>query len=363
MEEMTGRERVMAALNGKECDRLCWSPLIDNYFTSSMVSQGFQRTDWADAYRLIGADIIDRHTPTIHYFEDDKIVRTITSDGSREVELIETPVGNLTIERSTNPWEASEHVTRFPIHTVADIHILEYMVEHTHHRENYAAFREHDQRIGEGGIATTSSPMTPLMDFMENLCGIQNTYFLLADHPTEMQACLGLMQAKNNEAYQLIAQGPEVVVICYEDTSSTILSPRVFRQYCAPALNEYAEICHAAGKLFLTHMCGKLSAFNSQLKTGLQDGIESICPPSTGDIWAREARAAWGPEKILFGGLEPASLERMTVAETTAYVTNILDQMPTFRRFILGTGDATAHSTPVANLRAVSEVVLHYSWK
>ncbi len=205
--------------------------------------------------------------------------------------------------------------------------------------------------------------MTPLMDFMENLCGIQDTYFLLADHPAEMQACLELMQANNKEAYALIAQGPEEVVICYEDTSSTILSPAVFRKYCAPALNEYAEICHAAGKLFLTHMCGKLSAFNPQLKTGLQDGVESICPPSTGDLWPYDARAAWGSEKLIFGGLEPAALERMTVAETAAYVTDILDQMPTFRRFILGTGDATAHATPVANLRAITDVVGCYPWK
>ncbi|MGD0006353.1 MAG: uroporphyrinogen decarboxylase family protein, partial [Anaerolineaceae bacterium] len=148
-----------------------------------------------------------------------------------------------------------------------------------------------------------------------------------------------------------------------EDTSSTILSPAVYRKYCAPVLNEYAEICHSAGKLYLTHMCGKLSAFNPQLKAGLQDGIESVCPPTTGDIWAYEARRAWGAEKIIVGGLEPAALQRMTTAETTDYVTRILDQMPTFRRFILGTGDATAHATPVANLRAISDLVRRYPWK
>jgi hypothetical protein len=362
MQKMTGRERVLASLHGQECDQLCWSPLLDNYFTSSLPAQGFQRTDWQGAYRLVGADIIERHTPTIQAVEDDTVQRKYSVDGDREVESIETPVGSLTIERGTNAWEA-EHVTRFPVHTVADIHTWEYIVEHTRQVEDYAAFVEHDRRIGADGIATTSSPMTPLMQFMENLGGIQDTYYLLADHPDEMQACLDLMRAKNRETFQLIAQGPEEVVITYEDTSSTILSPAVYRKFCAPVLNEYAEICHAAGKLYLTHMCGKLSAFNPQLKAGLQDGIESVCPPTTGDIWAYEARAAWGDEKIIVGGLEPSALERMSVTETTAYVTRILDQMPTFRRFILGTGDATAHATPVANLRAISELVQRYAWK
>ena len=362
MQKMTGRERVMASLHGQECDRLCWSPVIDNYFTSSLPAQGFKRTDWPGAYRLVGADIIDRHTPTVQDVEDDTISRKITTAGSVKKELIETPVGSLTIERGTNTWE-SAHITRYPIHTVADIQTWEYILEHTHPRENYAAFVEQDRRIGEDGIATSSAPMTPLMQFMENLSDIQVTYFLLADFPSEMQACLELMQAKDKETTRLLAQGPAEVIITYEDTSSTILSPTVYRKYCAPVLDEMAKICHAAGKIYLTHMCGKLSVFNAQLKAGLQDGIESVCPPTTGDIWAYEARAAWGNEKIIEGGLEPSALERMTVAGTTAYVTRILDQMPTFRRFILGTGDATAHATPVANLRAISELVQRYPWK
>jgi len=359
---MNGKERIWAALHGQECDRLCWSPLIDNYFTSSLPAQGFLRTDWLDTYRLVGANIFARHTPTILTVEDGTITRNLARFPDHEVETIETPVGSLIIERGTNPWEAI-HVTRFPIQTIEDVKTWEHIVNHTHYVENYSAFREQERLIGDDGMATSSAPLTPLMHIMEDLCGIQNGYYLLADHPEEMEVCFAIMHEKNKEAYRLLSQGPEQVIICYEDTSSTILSPSVYRKYCAPMLNEYAEICHAAGKLYLTHMCGKLSAFNPQLKAGYQDGIESVCPPPTGDIWSYQARAAWGTEKIIVGGLEPPTLVRMNVEETRQYATAILDQMPTFSRFILGTGDATAHGTPVANLRAISEVVSQYPWK
>lgn len=362
LSQMTGRERVLASLHGETCDRLCWSPLLDNYFTSSLPAQGYQRGDWIDAYRLVGADIVERHTPTITMLEDDTIQRTVKRFSDHEEETIQTPVGSLTTIRGTNPWEAI-HVTHFPVQTIEDVKVWEYITEHTHAVENFAVFEEHDRRIGADGIATSSGPFTPLMTFMEDLSGIQETYYLLADHPAEMQACLDLMQAKNKEAYRLLAQGPEAVVITYEDSSSTILSPAVYRKDCAPALDDYADICHTAGKLHLTHMCGKLSAFNARLKSGRQDGIESVCPPTTGDIWAYEARAAWGPEKVIFGGLEPAALERMTPTETCQYTTRLLEQMPTFRRFLLGTGDATAHGTPVANLQAISALVADYPWK
>jgi uroporphyrinogen-III decarboxylase len=61
--------------------------------------------------------------------------------------------------------------------------------------------------------------------------------------------------------------------------------------------------------------------------------------------------------------VEPAALARMDEAETRAYVTRILDQMPTLRRFILSTGDATPYGTPVENLRAVADVSASYPWK
>jgi uroporphyrinogen-III decarboxylase len=178
-----------------------------------------------------------------------------------------------------------------------------------------------------------------------------------------MEAYFAIMHEKNKEAYRLLSQGPEQVIITYEDADSKYISPSVYRKYCAPMLNEYAEICHAGGKLFLTAMGGKLAAFNPELRAGYQDGIDMVCPPTTGDTWPYQARDAWGIEKIIVGGLEPSALVRMNVEETRQYTTAVLDQMPTFSRFILRSGDATAHGTPVANLRAVSEVVSQYPWK
>jgi uroporphyrinogen decarboxylase len=171
------------------------------------------------------------------------------------------------------------------------------------------------------------------------------------------------MHEKNKQMYKLLAEGPSVAIFDYEDTSSTIVSPMLYEKYCARYLDDYARICHDAGKLYITHMCGKLSAFNQQIRVGEMDGIDSVCPPTTGDIWAHEARREWGEEKIILGGLEPSALVCMTADETRAYVTRVLEQMPTFRSFILSTGDATAYGTPLENLETVSAVVAAYGWK
>ena len=359
--EMTGKERVMAALRGEDCDRLCWAPLIDHYFTASLPEQGYPELDVPSACRLVGADIIERHLPTFHTGYDDVIRHSVERRGEYEIEIFETPVGTLRIERGFT--RGSAHVYRWPVQTVADVKTWQYVMEHTHDVEDFAAFKERQALIGADGIATSSGPMTPITTFLEDLCGVENTYFLLADHPAEVEACFEAIQARNRALYRLLAESPGEVIIEYEDTSSTMISPAYYRRFCAPCIDEYARLCHAAGKLFITHMCGKLSKFGPQLQAGLQDGIDSVCPPTTGDLWAYNARQAWGPEKIIIGGIEPPSLERMTAEETRAYITDILRQMPTFRRFILSTGDATAYGTPVANLRGVTEVVRAFAWK
>src|SRR3990172_6983408 len=52
-EEMSRRERIMAALRGEEVDRVPWSPCLEGYFLGNV--------DQVDGFRRIGADAMLRH--------------------------------------------------------------------------------------------------------------------------------------------------------------------------------------------------------------------------------------------------------------------------------------------------------------
>ena len=381
---MTGKERLMASLRGEETDHVSWAPLIDPYYTAWLAAEGYggpdapkvvmedreglwsEETDALDipyAIRLVGGDILERHSPTIREVEDDSITRRIYARDGVQFEVVETPVGTLTTEHCYSDVGHTRYISKYPISSLEDIKIHQYVTEHTRYEEDFAEFTDRRRVIGDDGIPTSDGPQSPIQHFYMFLCGVQNTTYLLLDHPAEMAECFAVMHAKHLEQYRLVCESPTDVVIDYENTSSTVMSPAFYRQYSEPYINEYADICHAAGKLFITHMCGKLAAFNTEMRRGRQDGFDSLCPPTTGDVWAHEARANWGADRMLIGGVEPAALARMDVQETRAYVTRILDAMPTFRRFVLSTGDATAYGTPVENIRAVADVVEHYPWK
>ena len=381
---MTGQERLTASLAGEETDHVSWAPLIDPYYTTWLATQGYGGADaprvvledraglWSEeidaldipyAIRLVGGDILERHSPTIREVEECCITRRILTRDREKLEIIETPVGLLETERRYSREGHTSYISKHPVSSVEDLKVLQYVMEHTHFEEDFAGFRDRMRVIGSDGIPTSDGPQSPIQHFYMFLCGVQATTYLLMDQPAEMAECFAVMHQKNLEQYRLVCESPTGVVIDYENTSSTVMSPAFYRQYSEPFIDEYAGICHAAHKLFITHMCGKLSAFNAELRQGRQDGFDSLCPPTTGDIWAHEARAAWGDDKVIIGGVEPAALTRMDACETRAYVTRVLDQMPTLRRFVLSTGDATPYGTPVENLRAVADVVANYLWK
>jgi Uroporphyrinogen decarboxylase (URO-D) len=381
---MTGKERIMASLRGEETDHLSWAPLIDPYYTAWLATQGYggpdaprvelddpeglwsEETDALDipySIRIVGGDILERHSPTIRKVEDSCITRRILSRDGEQLEVVETPVGRLETVRRYSSVGHTRYISKYPVSSLEDLKIIQYVMEHTHYEEDFARFCDRRNVIGDDGIPTSDGPQSPIQHFYMFLCGIQATTYMLLDHPVEMAECFSVMHLNNLEQYRLVCESPTDLVIDYENTSSTVMSPAFYRQYSDPFINEYADICHAANKLFITHMCGKLSSFTAELRQGRQDGVDSLCPPTTGDIWAHEARAAWGGDKVIIGGVEPAALARMDERATRAYVTRVLDQMPTFRRFVLCTGDATPYATPVENLHAVADVVAHYPWK
>ena len=381
---MTGKERIIASLRGEETDHVSWAPLIDPYYTAWLAVQGYGGADaprvvledraglWSEetdaldipyAIRQVGGDILERHSPTIRVVEDSCVTRRILTRNMEEIEIIETTVGTLQTERRYSKEGHTRYVIKYHISSVEDLKVFQYVMEHTHYEEDFAGFCDRIKVIGEDGIPTSDGPQSPIQHFYMFFCGVQATTYLLIDHPAEMAECFSVMHQKNLEQYRMVGESPTDVVIDYENTSSTVMSPTFYRQYSEPLINEYADICHAANKLFITHMCGKLAAFKAELRQGRQDGFDSLCPPTSGDTWACEARAAWGDDRIIIGGVEPAALARMDERATRAYVTRVLDQMPTFRHFVLCTGDATAYGTPVENLRAITDVVSNYPWK
>lgn len=349
---MTGRERILAALKGEETDRMPWAPLIDDYFISSLPKQGYQM-DILTAMRHIGCDIMERHVggPNVHYH---KCELKAEQNGKYSKVTIETPVGSIYEEKEVTP--STIFITHHLIETVEDVKVMQFVMENLEYTPNIAAFVERDRQIGDNGIATPSMALAPIQALLQLYSGIENTVFLLADYPNEVETLFAIMHERNKDQCKVFCEYPTPVVIQYEDTSTTVMNKAMLMDYEIPCINEYAKIYRAAGIKYITHMCGKLNGFKEEIGAADMDGIDSVCPPTTGDLACWDAREAFG-DKIIVGGIEPPSLVRMNVRETLDYVAEIIRKLKNKRGFILSTGDATPHGTPIENLTAISRLL------
>ena len=355
---MTGRERLQAVINGCMPDRPPWAPLIDGFYTQCLPAQGYPAMQPFEVLEHLGCDYFPRHVwiakSSVHNCQF-----TEQYSGKECLRSWNTPVGNVFARfRDTgNTQFCYEHW----IKTIEDVKIIQYICENTEYREDYANWHAWDKRVGDNGITPSVLMCTGLYKFIED-CGLETFTYLLADYPEVFAEAMHAHHQANMRLAAVAAASPAQVFIVHENSSTQYMSPRWYAKYSPAHFDEVANYMHASGKKVLAHMCGHLKRLLPLLAQQTLDGYESVCPPTSGNTWAHEALQSL-PGKIVMGGLEPAALERMSVEQTTKYTCEVLGHCAPYRgRFILGTGDATACGTPLANLIEVGKVVKNWTY-
>ncbi|MBW2324810.1 MAG: hypothetical protein JRF41_15125, partial [Deltaproteobacteria bacterium] len=184
---------------------------------------------------------------------------------------------------------------------------------------------------------------------------------------------------------EVLAASPAQVIIQYEDTSSTLLSPAVFDRYCLPFLNEYADILNSSDKIYLVHMCGKLRSFTSELHKGRFNGICDITPMPTGDFpklrsftselhkgrfngicditpmptgdFPLDEASANLPGKVVVGGIDPTTFVSRDAECVEAEVAGLIQRIKPLKGVLLGSADTVPRGTPVSTFKLIRGLV------
>ncbi len=374
-EAMSSRERLQAALASKPTDRAAWSPCVDGYFLSSLPED--QKLDEAGLHRAIGSDALLRHVMVFTSTGPMLGVRSRPADNPRmEVGIertseqgfrirYETPVGTLTEEFRTNPESPNiPWFTKRKLQTIEDVKVFMYALETARCEPDFDPFARAVERLGDDGLVTTSGPASPMEHLINIDMGVEALTYALNDDPDTMEACFALMHKCHLEAYRIIEESPAEVVISYENLSTTLTSPANYARFVRLHCNDYADICRGAGKLYLTHMCGRLSGFAEQLEQTRQDGFIDIAPAPTGDVRMGLAKRSWARDRVLVGGIDATASTSLGPEELRHYVHALLDEVRTeagsLDGFIVGTGDALPKNTPLPNLHAITQAVRDY---
>jgi uroporphyrinogen-III decarboxylase len=249
-----------------------------------------------------------------------------------------------------------EHMVR----TVEDVQAYRFMYEDAVYQPRYDLAADQIGRMGDAGVVSIFGPPTPLLDLIMFQVRLPNIYFLMDDHPAEMEELLAVMHRRNCEYYELAGDGPGEVVRSFEDTSTTLVSPALYRRYCLQQMRDYGDICRARGKLFVPYMCGLLKGVLPELRETALDGIEALTPPPLGDTPIGLAREKLGPDVTLMGRLDPTQFVGATPDRTRDMIRAFVSQMGDGRR--TGLGHEEVHiRADLESVRVIPELLEEYA--
>lgn len=369
---MTPRERLSAAVEGQSTDRLAWAPELNDAFIGKIMRQSRLDPDqvdntYAKGNELVGGDTLQKVVPyepdvvwehgnTAEHLPHVRVERRV--DGDRLVCRYVLKEGELATVDRTVPEAHTTYRIEHAIKSVDDFPVYRGLIEGLEFRPRPDRIEALERSLGERGIISLTGPETPLMGFIMYHCGIERSLYLLMDHEREMAELMDVIHQRNLQVYRLICQMPGQVVRPFEDTSSSLTAPWMFEKYCAPYLNDYADICHEHGKLLIVHMCGLLKEMLPLIAQTRIDGIEAITPPPTGNCPPELAREAL-PKAILIGGMDPTRLVGASPAQVEEMVGDILDRMAGDPRFILGSEEVPV-GAELESVRRIGQVLDRY---
>ena len=336
---MTSRERLLAAFHGELPDRLAWAPEFNIVFCDRILREipgqpYTEQTKYMEACRrmraecFLRADAVEVHYPNVEISE--------TQEGDLIARAYVTPLGTLASRSRMVEDIGTDMEFEHMVRTAEDVRTYQFIYEDAAYRPRYESVRQQIAHMADSGLISVFGPPTPLLDLVMFQVRLPTIYFLMQDHPAEMRILLDAMHRRNCEYYEIAAEAPGEVVRSFEDTSTTLISPELYREWCLRQLQDYRDICRARGKLFVPHMCGLLKGVLPALRdTGL-DGIEAVTPPPLGDVPIGLAREVLGPDITLIGGLDPTQFVGATPARTRRMIEDVVSQIGDGRHVVLG---------------------------
>jgi len=362
---MTGKERWLAALNMQPFDRFLFYPkysvTFQNYLTGPMKSKTRDDIiDWIGADDCGDVTQVGMEVRTHSSFDAD-----ITSH--KKVFTYMTKYGTCRAVHSLDPNTNSFHPTEFPIKTVEDIKIMTAWYRDITNKLNEDSLkRANEQAAALGDTTVLSSTVAPqnrsetsIMHFMEWLAGIVEGQFMLADYPDEVHELFDAINDDMKSKVKLHAEySPAEVLMIYENTSTTIISPSQYAEYCAGTMDELAQILHDHGKHFMIHMCGHLKNILPHINNLKADSIEALTPPTVGDTDFVMARKAC-PNKAFIGGTH-ATMWTSTPEKVIEYLDNQFQQLPHHRGIIPSSGGEMPPICPPEFIKKVTDFIKTY---
>lgn len=360
---MTRRELNLAIFEGT-ADAVLWQPRletwIDHHRRKGTLPNRYRDLDYLGIYDALRCSVRYAASAGIEPYEEPADVeRVVTQEGRYHITTVTTPSGTLrTVEQDV--YENGELVNRriagFAVKTPEALRVARDLVEREQFRANPQAFREAADRVGHRGEPTIFLSSSGFTELIKRHCGLLDTYYLLTDHPAEVEAYLEACDRRDDRMIDAALQLPCRIFNLGDHATNEFTPPPILERYLLPRWQRISARLHEAGRFVHTHWDGNSKTMLPYLRdTGL-DGVEALPPLPMGDMTLEEIKAAVGDTMVCLD-LLPAIhfLSHFTMQECVEFARRVIDMFAP--RLILGISDEISQVGEIEKVEAIGEVV------
>ena len=356
---MNSRERMLAAINCEEVDRIpFWPKIFPKYL---MAQKGTKYEGWTmeQLHDFIGSDYHEYAAPPISGDDSGGSIREVVKDDHNETIIYTCESGSCRVISD------DDHPIEYGLKTKEDIICMTKWYSGTKYKVNEEVLGHQTYQqgnLGEKGILTMPMGRSPFMEVLEFLGGIAETQYMLMDYEKEMEELLEAMHGDLvRRLHCILKYSTADLMYMIEDTSTTYMSPTQFKKYCRPYLMEYNEICLSYGKKLGLHMCGHLDDLLDDLSIMNIAVFEAFTTPPIGNTHLIDGKEKC-PNTCLLGGTN-AVLWTKSPDEICRGIKSELDAMENHRGIVITSGGVIPPECSPETLKVVCEFVALYPAK
>ncbi len=351
---MTSRERLLTALRLETPDRV---PATVHQWQTYHLNAHLGGISDLEAFLRFGLDasITRYHGLPVNDPNWRVEYRNLdTPEGERRIHVtVATPGGtleNMVGQNAVTTWNITPLVKRHEDLELIEKYLPVPALDHD-------AIRRDREVLGENGILRGGvwGDQAGCWQHATCLFGTQELIMEAADHPDWVHAFLRALWEKkarfieeslDGAPYDLIETGGGAA-------SSTVISPKYYREFCLPYDRHMHDALHAVGHIAVYHTCGGMMPILDLIVENGCDASETLTPPGMGgDARPAEMKARIGDRVALIGGLDQNSaLEVGTPEEVRAHVFDLFEAFGSGGGYIMSPSDHFFH-VPPENLEA-----------
>ncbi|NHJ20420.1 MAG: hypothetical protein EAX91_05730 [Candidatus Lokiarchaeota archaeon] len=279
-----------------------------------------------------------------------KIGETITS--------YKTPLGKLKQVESIGGGLGA-HKTEYPIKTLEDIKIMQYILEHTSFfflKENY---EKADRQFADITVTSTYLSKSPYQKLIIEFMGLTRTLLFLKKNPSQLENFMMFLEHWDDEMYEQISKSPLEIVNFGENLDSNLSPPPYFERYLLPYYEKRAKQLHRMGKYCHIHIDGSLRDFLPYLEQLPFDGFEALTAKPQGDVRLEDIQDAIGDKVLLDGIPSILFLPEYSNDYLMKYTEKVLELFSP--HLILGVSDELSPNGDIRKIQMLSDYVKEFN--